>query len=103
MLYEVITEGSGWTVIDLGVDVPSTKFIEAIKANPGAVVGMSALLTTTMTSMQDIVADVRKEFPDIKIIIGGAPITHDFCKQIHADFYSPDPQGAVKYLKELAA
>jgi methanogenic corrinoid protein MtbC1 len=102
-LVAMMIEGSGWTVIDLGVDVPSEKYIEALKENEGAVVGMSALLTTTMTSMQDIVTDIRKEFNDTKILIGGAPVSTEFSNKIGADFYSPDPQGAVEYLRELVA
>ena len=64
---------------------------------------MSALLTTTMVNMQDIVDDIRKEFNGIKILIGGAPVTTEFADKIGADFYSPDPQGAVEYLNELVA
>lgn len=102
-LVSMMIEGSGWTVIDLGVDVPSAKYIEALKENNGAVVGMSALLTTTMVNMQEIVNDIRKEFNDTKILIGGAPITTEYAKKIGADFYSPDPQGAVEYLNALVA
>jgi len=102
-LVSMMIEGSGWTVIDLGVDVPSEKYIEALKENKGAVIGMSALLTTTMVNMEDIVTDIRKEFKDTKILIGGAPITSEFAVKINADFYSPDPQGAVEYLNELVA
>ncbi len=102
-LVSMMIEGSGWTVIDLGVDVPSGKYIQALKENEGAVIGMSALLTTTMVNMQDIVSDIRKEFSDTKILIGGAPVTTEFADKIGADFYSPDPQGAVEYLNELVA
>lgn len=97
----MMVEGSGWTVIDLGVDVAPEKYIEALKENNGAVVGMSALLTTTMVYMQDIVNDIREEFKDTKILIGGAPVTTEFADKIGADFYSPDPQGAVEYLNSL--
>jgi methanogenic corrinoid protein MtbC1 len=100
----MMVEGSGWTVIDLGVDVPSEKYIEAIKENEGAVVGMSALLTTTMVSMRDIVSDIREECGnDVKICVGGAPVTDEFCKDIGADLYSIDPQGLVEYLKGYSA
>ena len=102
-LVSMMIEGSGWTVIDLGVDVPAKKYIEALNENKGAVVGMSALLTTTMVNMQDMVVDIRKEFSDAKILIGGAPITTEFANKINADFYSPDPQGAVEYLNTLIA
>lgn len=102
-LVTMMIEGSGWTVIDLGVDVPSEKYIQALKENEGAILGMSALLTTTMVNMQDIVSDIRKEFSDTKILIGGAPVTTEFADKIGADFYSPDPQGAVEYLNALVA
>jgi methanogenic corrinoid protein MtbC1 len=102
-LVSMMIEGSGWTVIDLGVDVASEKYIEALKENEGAIVGMSALLTTTMVNMQDIVEDIREEFNDTKILIGGAPVTTEFANKIGADFYSPSPQGAVEYLNALVA
>jgi methanogenic corrinoid protein MtbC1 len=102
-LVSMMIEGSGWTVIDLGVDVPSEKYINALKENEGAVIGMSALLTTTMVNMEDIINDIRKEFSDTKILIGGAPITAEYADKIGADFYSPSPQGAVEYLNVLVA
>jgi 5-methyltetrahydrofolate--homocysteine methyltransferase len=85
------------------VDVSSEKFLKAIEENPGAVVGMSALLTTTMENMKKTVIAIREKHSDSKILVGGAPVTIDYCKQIGADFYSPDPQGAVNYLKQLAS
>lgn len=102
-LVSMIIGGAGWEVIDLGVDVNSTKFIQTIKDNPDAVVGLSALLTTTMNSMKTIVEDIRKSYPEIKLIIGGAPINEQFRAEIGATFYSPDPQGAVVYLNSLVA
>ena len=70
--------------------------------HPGAVIGLSALLTTTMENMRKSVEVLRNRFPAMKILVGGAPVTEDFCRKIGADFYSPDPQGAVEYLKTLA-
>jgi 5-methyltetrahydrofolate--homocysteine methyltransferase len=102
-LVAMMIEGGGWEVIDLGVDVSSEKFLKAIEENPGAVVGMSALLTTTMENMKKTVIAIREKHSDSKILVGGAPVTIDYCKQIGADFYSPDPQGAVNYLKQLAS
>jgi methanogenic corrinoid protein MtbC1 len=101
-LVGMMIEGSGWEIIDLGVDVGTDKFIEAVEKHPGAVLGLSALLTTTMENMRKSVAELREKFPDIKILVGGAPVTEEFCRKIGADFYSPDPQGAVEYLKTLA-
>jgi methanogenic corrinoid protein MtbC1 len=95
-----VIKGGGWDVVDLGVDVKSEKFLEAIAEHPGCAVGLSALLTTTMPSMKKIVEDIRSKFPETRIIIGGAPITKEFADRIGADAYYPDPQGAVKYLNE---
>jgi methanogenic corrinoid protein MtbC1 len=102
-LVAMMVEGAGWTVVDLGVDVPSSRYIEALNNNPGAVVGLSALLTTTMVNMGDIVTDIRNQVPNTKIFIGGAPVNNDFCQKIGADFYAPDPQGVVEYLGKLAS
>jgi methanogenic corrinoid protein MtbC1 len=100
-LVSMMIEGGGWEVIDLGVDVSTDKFLKAIEDNPGAVIGLSALLTTTMENMKKTVASIREKYSDLKILVGGAPVTQDYCTRIGADFYSPDPQGAVNYLKDL--
>lgn len=97
-LVAMMIEGAGWEIIDLGVDVSIGKFIEAAGKHPGALVGLSALLTTTMENMRKTVEALRKEKPELKILVGGAPVTAEFCEKIGADFYSPDPQGAVEYL-----
>jgi methanogenic corrinoid protein MtbC1 len=93
--------GNGWEIIDLGVDVKTEQFIEAIKKYEGAVLGMSALLTTTMANMGTSVKTIKELYPNQKIIIGGAPLSEEFRKEVGADFYSSDPQGAVKYLSSL--
>ena len=100
-LVAMMIEGSGWEVIDLGVDVSSEKFLKTIGEKPEAIVGLSALLTTTMENMKVIVSEIKEKHINTKIIIGGAPVTHDYCAKIGADFYSPDPQGAVDYLNQL--
>ena len=102
-LVAMMVEGAGWTVVDLGVDVPSDRYLEALKENPGACVGLSALLTTTMINMEGIVADLKDEYPEIKVFVGGAPVNNEFCQKIGADFYAPDPQGVVQYLGKLAS
>lgn len=102
-LVAMIVEGAGWEVIDLGVDVNSEKFIQAIKDYPGAIVGLSSLLTTTMRSMQKIATDIHAEFPDAIIVIGGAPVTESFKNEIGANGYSSDPQGAVSFLNSQVA
>lgn len=101
-LVSMMIEGGGWEVIDLGVDVGSDKFLRTLEENPGAVVGLSALLTTTMENMRTTVTAIRERHPDAKVLVGGAPVTMEYCNKIGADFYSPDPQGAVNYLKQLA-
>lgn len=100
-LVAMMIEGGGWEVIDLGVDVSAEKFMKAMESNPGAFMGLSALLTTTMENMKKTVSVVKEKHPDSKILIGGAPVTMDYCQKIGADFYSPDPQGAVNYLNRM--
>lgn len=102
-LVAMMIEGGGWEVIDLGVDVGTEKFMKALDEHPGAVVGLSALLTTTMENMKKTVTAIKEKHSDSKILIGGAPVTMEYCEKIGADFYSPDPQGAVNYLKQLVS
>ncbi len=97
----MVMEGGGWKVIDLGVDVSAEKFLEAVESNPGACVGLSALLTTTMVNMEKTVSLLREKAPGTKVVVGGAPLTQEFADKIGADAYSPDPQGALNYLNEI--
>lgn len=99
-LVSMIIKGGGFEVIDLGVDVPTNRFLDAIVQHPGCSVGLSALLTTTMRNMEKSVEAIKKTHPDTKVLVGGAPITRDFCTRIGADFYSPNPQEAVEYLNK---
>ena len=102
-LVAMMIEGGGWEVIDLGVDAGAEKFLKALDEHPDAIVGLSALLTTTMENMKKIVTAIKEKYSASKILIGGAPVTKEYCEKIGADFYSPDPQGAVNYLKQLAS
>jgi len=102
-LVSMMIEGGGWEVIDLGVDVSAEKFLKTLDDNPGAFIGLSALLTTTMENMKKIVSVVKEKHPETKILVGGAPVTNEYCLKINADFYSPDPQGAVNYLKKMVS
>jgi 5-methyltetrahydrofolate--homocysteine methyltransferase len=102
-LVAMIVEGAGWEVIDLGVDVNSQKFIQSIMDNSDAVVGLSALLTTTMHNMKSIAKEIKVQFPAVRLIIGGAPVNEQFRIEIGADSYANDPQGAVTYLNSLVA
>jgi methanogenic corrinoid protein MtbC1 len=102
-LVGMVIEGSGWQVFDLGVDVKPAKFIDAIEAHPGCVLGLSALLTTTMASMEKTIAEVRARFPGQKILVGGAPLSLDIAKKMGADGYGADPSAAVAALEALGA
>ncbi|MDZ7333088.1 MAG: corrinoid protein [candidate division KSB1 bacterium] len=97
-LVSMMIRGGGFEVIDLGVDVPTHKFLEAISQHPGCSVGLSALLTTTMPNMANSVKAIKERYPEIKVLVGGAPITQEFCDRIGADFYSPNPHEAVEFL-----
>lgn len=102
-LVSMIAEGNGYEVIDLGVDVPAEKFIDAIKVNPGAFVGMSALLTTTMANMEKINKQIKSEFPEVITCVGGAPLNNEFAQKIGADYYTDEPQALVEILNKLVA
>jgi len=102
-LLGMMIEGAGWKVVDLGADTPFEKFKNALQENPGAVVGMSALLTTTMVNMKGITEKIKAISPETVVMVGGAPLSQDFCDQIGADFYSPDPQGATAFLDQLVS
>lgn len=105
-LVAMMIESAGFEVIDLGVDVPAEKFIEAVKENPDVkIVGLSALLTTTMPAMKTAVEALNaQDFrSNIKIMVGGAPITAEFAAEIGADTYTPDAASAAQKAKELAA
>lgn len=102
-LVAMVVEGGGYEVVDLGVDVSAEKFMAAVEKHPGAVVGMSALLTTTMVNMEKTTSLIKGKSPSTKVIVGGAPLTSEFAKKIGADAYSPDPQGAVQFLSTCCA
>jgi 5-methyltetrahydrofolate--homocysteine methyltransferase len=94
--------GTGYEVIDLGIDVPKDRFLEVIaQENPG-IVGLSALLTTTMLEMKEIIKTIRQTFPQPpKVIIGGAPVTKTFADEIQADGYAEDAVRAVELADRL--
>ncbi|NLJ38520.1 MAG: cobalamin-binding protein [Candidatus Atribacteria bacterium] len=102
-LVAMMMEGAGFEIIDLGIDVPAEKFIQAVKENHPQVVGMSALLTTTMVQIRENIkafqeAGVRN---NVKVLIGGAPVTQKFTDEVGADGYAPDAASAVDKAKEL--
>jgi len=94
-LVAMMWKGANVDVIDLGVNVPATKFIEVIKERKPQVVGLSALLTTTMPAMRDTVQAIREAGLKVKIVVGGAPITEQFAREIGADGYAKDAGTAV--------
>jgi 5-methyltetrahydrofolate--homocysteine methyltransferase len=102
-LVAMMLEGAGFEVIDLGTDVTPEKFIKAIVDNKAQIIGMSALLTTTMPSMGTTVKALQESGlrDQVKVMIGGAPVTDAFAKQIGADGYSPDASSAVRLAKSL--
>ena len=103
-LVAMMIESAGFEVIDLGVDVPKEKFVEAYKANPGTkIIACSALLTTTMPSLKETVAYINEQDfrSNIKIMVGGAPITQAFADEIGADAYTADAASAAQKAKEL--
>jgi 5-methyltetrahydrofolate--homocysteine methyltransferase len=102
-LVAMMHEGTGLEVIDLGVDVGPDKFVETIKQNDVKLIGISALLTTTMLSMKAVIEKVAEEGlrDKVKIIIGGAPVTQGFADEIGADGYAPDASSAVDLTKQL--
>jgi len=79
------------------------KFINSVVEQPECTVGLSALLTTTMVNMESVVSEIRKVEAETRILIGGAPVSDDFCKKIDTDNYLADPQGTVNYLNSLVA
>ena len=102
-LVAIMIESAGLEIVDLGVDVPADKFIEAIKANPDVkVVACSALLSTTMPAMRETVAAIKGSgLTGFKVIVGGAPITPEFAASIGADAFARDAGGAAVKAKEL--
>jgi len=101
-LVVMMWKGAGFEVEDLGIDVPPEKFIDAIN-NGAQVLGMSALLTTTMVSMKEAIEKIKEAGvrEKVKIIIGGAPVTQEYADEIGADAYAPDAASGVDKVKEL--
>jgi len=100
-LVAMMLEGGGFKVVDLGIDVPPEKFVEGAKTNNAQIIGVSALLTTTMTNMKAVVDAVKASGIKAKVMIGGAPVTQSFCDEIKADGYAPDAASAADLAKKL--
>jgi 5-methyltetrahydrofolate--homocysteine methyltransferase len=102
-LVGMMWKGAGFEVVDLGVNVPAYRFVEAARERDAHIVGVSALLTTTMPSMRAVVEAVRAAGLRAKVVIGGAPTTPEFAAQIGADGYAPDAGAAVDLVRRLLA
>jgi len=102
-LVKMMLEGAGFEVIDMGVDISAEKFVEAARDNNAQLIGLSALLTTTMPGMKDTIDTLAEAGlqGQVKVMIGGAPITQDFADEVGADGFAPDASSAVRKAKEL--
>ena len=102
-LVAMMLKGAGFQVIDLGVDVGPEKFVEQVKAANAQLIGISALLTTTMPGMEKTIKALKDTGIPVKVMIGGAPVTQDYADKIGADGYAPDAASAVDLAKSLVA
>jgi 5-methyltetrahydrofolate--homocysteine methyltransferase len=101
-LVAMMWKGANFAVTDLGTNVPSAKFIAAARENGASVIGLSALLTTTLPAMRDTVAQIRSaDLPGVKVVVGGAPVTGPFAQEIGADGFAADAVGAVEIVRSL--
>lgn len=101
-LVAMMLKGANFGVVDLGTNVSPSKFVEAAQTHQPSLVALSALLTTTMPAMRTTVEALRQAgFNDLKIMVGGAPVTEDFAREIGADGYSPDAASAVDLALKL--
>jgi 5-methyltetrahydrofolate--homocysteine methyltransferase len=103
-LVGMMIEGAGFKVVDAGINVEPAKFIEAARASNASLIGVSALLTTTMTNMKEVMDALKASdlAGKVKLMIGGAPVTQAFCDEIGADGYAPDAASAADLAKVLA-
>jgi len=101
-LVVMMLESAGFDMVDLGVDVPAERFVEAVKENNNVVlVACSGLLTTTMPALKEAVQTIKAAYPDMKVIVGGAPVTQEYANEIGADGYAPDAGSSASKAKEL--
>jgi len=104
-LVSMMLEGAGFEITDLGIDVAPEKFIEAVRAQQPKIVGMAAMLTTTMPVMKTVIEALQEAGlrDKVKVLVGGAPVTSAFARQIGADAYAPDAATAIDVARGLAA
>lgn len=101
-IVKVLLENYGFHVIDLGKDVPPETILEAAKKENAQLVGLSALMTTTVVNMKETIELIRKELPHVKVMVGGAVLTQEYADSIGADFYGKDAMASVRYASDLA-
>lgn len=99
----MMLESAGFAVVDLGEDVPASRFVEAVREERPEIVGLSALLTSTMPNMKTVIEALRSsgDRNEVKVIVGGAPVTQEFADAVGADGYAPDAISAVKKIRQL--
>ena len=102
-IVKVLLENYGYDVIDLGKDVPPETVVEAAKKSHAPLVGLSALMTTTVESMEETIRQLRREVPECKVVVGGAVLTQEYADMIGADFYGKDAMQTVYYAEKLFA
>ena len=100
-IVKVIMENYGYKMIDLGRDVPSEKIVETVVEKNIKLVGLSALMTTTLKSMEETIIAVKTAAPDCRIMVGGAVLTADYAEKIGADFYCKDAMKSVEAAQEV--
>ncbi len=102
-LVAIMLKGAGFTVVDLGIDVPAARIVEAAEEEGAGLVGLSALLNTTMSNMGDVVKELEKKGmrDQVKVLIGGAPTSQEFAEEIGADSYGKDAFAAIKEAEKL--
>lgn len=100
----VMMEGVGFKVVDLGIDVPCEKFIEAVKEHSPVILGMSAILSSTLKEMKTVIADLNEQGlrKRVKVLVGGAAVSYSFAEQIGADGYGPNAGKAVELALDIA-
>ncbi len=102
-IVKVLLENYGFEVLDLGKDVPPETVLETARRENIRLVGLSALMTTTIANMRTTVELLQRELPDVKVMVGGAALTEEYARQMNADFYSKDAMGAVHYAEQIFA
>lgn len=100
-IVKLLLENYGFDVIDLGKDVPPEKVLQAVQTNGAKLVGLSALMTTTVPSMEETISLLKKSFPDVKTVVGGAVLNEDYANKIGADKYCKDAMDTVRFAEEL--